>query len=111
MFNVTSAVECMAGSVVPRGTAKHTEVKTRHFYLARTRHLHIAATGITLIIVIMSNHIDCQLTLTHDMRILFTALPGPAKWASAIDGAVQPAPQFTPPRTAVSGIFAKTQQK
>ena len=55
MFNVTSAVACMAGSVVLRGAAKHTQVKTRHFYLARTRHLHIAATPTSLIIVIMSN--------------------------------------------------------
>jgi len=34
----------MAGSVVPRGTGQHTEVKTRHFYLAQIRHYYLALT-------------------------------------------------------------------
>ncbi|WP_429452576.1 hypothetical protein [Paraburkholderia sp. WC7.3g] len=58
MFNVTSAAGLMTGScdhAAKRQLASHR--KTRHLYLARTRHSHIAATPKMVITFIMSN---CQ---------------------------------------------------
>ncbi|CAM2175817.1 hypothetical protein BC2230_20747 [Burkholderia cepacia] len=47
----------MAGSVVPQRTGQHTEVKTRHFYLAETRHLNLGPTQKPPITMIMSTMI------------------------------------------------------